>query len=356
MLCLSSRTWPFPKPIGAERPKFSIFMPSRILPITNFKLPRGCMHKSALVIPHIINSPEYYSFKVGTITWINGRLSEISVGTNDATIGSILLLINFELMRGNVAETLHHMDGIEQVVKLRGGLSSINDRNVLTRILIIDLLVAFLSTSQPRFSPPSLLPADVLGSTFYKLADSPLTSMRTLKVALSNSPFCEASITCLQRAQSLTIHVMSGNRSYPSAQEPETTTEHGRLNLLEIIQHTSQIYERALLTPPMPFSSRINRNSVVALCQAVESPLNDYTWDECPGILTWVLLVGCAASEEESVEYNYFMCLLIKIFLGAGYGWLDELREAVITIVAIKARAEKGTRIVAELKDSQSNI
>lgn len=57
------------------------------------------MHKSALVIPHIINSREYYSFKVGTIQWINDRLDNPSVGTSDATIGSILLLINFEVSR-----------------------------------------------------------------------------------------------------------------------------------------------------------------------------------------------------------------------------------------------------------------
>jgi len=55
------------------------------------------MHKSALVIPHIINSREYYSFKVGTIQWINDRLENLSVGTGDVTIGSILLLINFEV-------------------------------------------------------------------------------------------------------------------------------------------------------------------------------------------------------------------------------------------------------------------
>jgi hypothetical protein len=55
------------------------------------------MHKSALVIPHIINSREYFTFKVGTIEWINDRLDNISIGTSDATIGSILLLINFEV-------------------------------------------------------------------------------------------------------------------------------------------------------------------------------------------------------------------------------------------------------------------
>jgi hypothetical protein len=96
-LLLSSRTWPFPKPIGEAKPKFSIFMPSRILPVLNLSLPRGCMHKSALVVPHIINSPEYFAFKVGTIQWINTRLDTVSVGINDATIGSILLLVNFEV-------------------------------------------------------------------------------------------------------------------------------------------------------------------------------------------------------------------------------------------------------------------
>jgi hypothetical protein len=55
------------------------------------------MHKSALVVPHIINSPEYFAFKVGTIQWINTRLDTVSVGINDATIGSILLLVNFEV-------------------------------------------------------------------------------------------------------------------------------------------------------------------------------------------------------------------------------------------------------------------
>ena len=96
-LLLSSRTWPFPKPIGEAKPKFSIFMPSRILPVLNLSLPRGCMHNSALVVPHIINSPEYFAFKVGTIQWINTRLDTVSVGINDATIGSILLLVNFEV-------------------------------------------------------------------------------------------------------------------------------------------------------------------------------------------------------------------------------------------------------------------
>jgi hypothetical protein len=96
-LLLSAGTWPFPKSIGAEKPKFSIFMPSRILPVLNLSLPRACMHKSALVAPHIINSPGYFAFKVGIIQWITTRLDTVFVGTSDATIGSILLLVNFKV-------------------------------------------------------------------------------------------------------------------------------------------------------------------------------------------------------------------------------------------------------------------
>ncbi|KAF4626106.1 hypothetical protein G7Y89_g12055 [Cudoniella acicularis] len=322
MLCLSARTWPFPKPIGAEKPKFSIFMPSRIIPIPNFKLPRGW-----------------------TIKWINHRLNAVSTGVNDSTIGSILLLVNFELMRGNVMETLYHMDGVQMIVNLRGGLSSVNDRNVLTRILIIDLLVAVLSTSQPRFSQPSLMPPNFLGTTFYKIADSPLTTRRTMKVALLKSPFCEKAIQSLQYVQTLTMLVISGiDSGLPTLpiQEPERITGQKSLTLLEIIQHTSDIYARALQTPPIPFSSRVNWDSIRAICRAVESPANDSVWDQFPGIFTWILMVGCAAAEEGSTEYNYFMCLLIKVALGAGYGWLKALREAVSTFVVVRARAEKG--------------
>jgi hypothetical protein len=63
-------------------------------------------------------------------------------------------------------------------------------------------------------------------------------------------------------------------------------------------------------------------------------------WDRFPGILTWVLLVGCAAAEEGSTEHNFFVCLLIKVALGAGYGWLDALTEAVKTFIKVKELSE----------------
>ena len=124
---------------------------------------------------------------------------------------------------------------------------------------------------------------------------------------------------------------------------PETRMQQSTSTLFSIIQQTSDIYLGALQTPPIPFCSPIHRRSTVNLCQAVESPANDEVWDRFPGVFIWVLLVGCAASEERSTEYNYFVCLLIKVALGAGYGWLDVLTEAVKTFIKVKELARQSS-------------
>ncbi|PMD43248.1 hypothetical protein L207DRAFT_292210 [Hyaloscypha variabilis F] len=179
----------------------------------------------------------------------------------------------------------------------------------------------------------------------YKISDSPLTTKASMKSALKDSSFCERGIRYLQWAQMITMHRINGTScSYSEYQhdhlEPDSRMQESTSPLFRIVQRTSDIYLGALRTPPIPFSSPINRKWAVALCSAVESPTNDEVWDRCPGIFTWVLLVGCAAAEEGSTEYNYFVCLLIKVALGAGYGWLDTLTEAVKRFIKIKELAK----------------
>ncbi len=105
-LCMRPENWPFTEPLGRLTPKVSVWMPSRIIPIPNFRSPRDCLHNSALVLPHIHNSEEYFAFKVETIKWINSRLSHKILGTSDTTIGSILLLISFEVSDNTQSRSL----------------------------------------------------------------------------------------------------------------------------------------------------------------------------------------------------------------------------------------------------------
>lgn len=102
ILCMRSEGWPFPESTGKLTPKVSVWMPTRIIPIPNFRSPRDCLHNSAQVLPYIHNSQEYFAFKVETIKWINGRLRHDVLGTSDTTIGSILLLISFEVSEDNL--------------------------------------------------------------------------------------------------------------------------------------------------------------------------------------------------------------------------------------------------------------
>ncbi|KAF4618146.1 hypothetical protein G7Y89_g14959 [Cudoniella acicularis] len=136
-LCMNARNWPFPQPLGGTGPHISVWMPGRPIPVPNFRAPRPCLHKSVQVLPFIGNCPEYFAFKGETIKWINSRLSNLEEGTSDVTIGSILLLLSFETGRGNTQESVFHIDGLQRIVTLRGGIESFtHDRPLLLKILL----------------------------------------------------------------------------------------------------------------------------------------------------------------------------------------------------------------------------
>lgn len=51
-------------------------------------------------------------------------------------------------------------------------------------------------------------------------------------------------------------------------------------------------------------------------------------------------MTGAAASPDTSSEHSYFVSLLMKVGLGAGYGWFDDLSRAMEVFKGIKRRAE----------------
>jgi hypothetical protein len=111
------------------------------------------------------------------------------------------------------------------------------------------------------------------------------------------------------------------------------------LSLYRIIQTTASIYTRALSSPPTPFSSSVNKEAVEEICRAIESPANDSTWDEYPGVLVWVLLTGVAAARDLP-GHSLLVSFLVRAGLGAGYGWWEELSEGIYAFMKVKRRAE----------------
>lgn len=343
ILCMRSEGWPFSESTGKLTPKVSVWMPTRIIPIPNFRSPRDCLHNSAQVLPYIHNSQEYFAFKVETIKWINGRLRHDVLGTSDTTIGSILLLISFEIARGNIAESIHHVNGLERIVNLRGGITSFgNNKHFLIKVLLLDLVVSLMSNTVPRFSntnSPASIPANILGIRLNRTSDSPLCSTGRLENVLRGSAFCLKSVQCLQHMHDLATGQQSGSPKY--VLPPLSATSNKPITLLHRIIHlTATIFAGATHTPPTPFSSSLNLPIAQELCQALESPTNDATWDAFPGIFVWILLTGAAASPDTSPEHSYFVSLLLRVGLGAGYGWFDKLSTAIEVFTGIKKRAE----------------
>jgi hypothetical protein len=128
----------------------------------NLKGPRACLHRCSRILPYIENSPEYFEFKINTIKWINERLKCAENSLSDTTMGSIMLLTSFEVRlpssasltyrtacprgnadissqagRGNYIECMHHLDGLERIVELKGGIHKFsNKKHIQLKILL----------------------------------------------------------------------------------------------------------------------------------------------------------------------------------------------------------------------------
>lgn len=219
------------------------------------------------------------------------------------------------------------------------------------------MIVAMLSNNPPRFPilrsiHPILPPTDMLGTSMQRIYDSPLCSSGTLHHALAGSEFCEESIQTLQRMRNLTIFITRGlNINVDVMNYVPQSPEHDGINarslhaepatpsLHRIIQTTASIYTQALSSPPIPFASSVNREAAEEICRAIESPANDATWDQYPGILIWVLLTGVAAARDLP-GHSLLVSFLVRVGLGAGYGWWEELSEGMVTFMKVKRRTE----------------
>lgn len=223
------------------------------------------------------------------------------------------------------------------------------------------MIVATISNTMPRFpilrSPrPLLRPVNIPMRNTGRIYDSPLHSTGTLVDALDDSEFSGESIHTLQRLRNLTIFSSKGlnintgianftpslpdtRYLYKQRMIDDDDTYYPAPSLDRVIELTSSIYLGALSNPPIPFSSHRNWAAAKELCAAIESPVNDATWDEYPGILVWVLLTGAAAAKEFP-EHSLLTSLLIRVGLGAGYGWWEELSEMMVTFMKMKRRAE----------------
>ncbi|CZS94497.1 uncharacterized protein RCO7_10075 [Rhynchosporium graminicola] len=268
-------------------PKVSVWMPSRIIRIPNHRSPGNLSHTSAEVLPYIV-------------------ASEDVLGTSDTTIGSIMPLFSVEvgaphepgtvflsklkygqIAGGNVAESIHHMNGLERIVRLRGGIACFgNNRHFQIKVLLIDIIVSAMSNTTPRFNSPIIvpIPPKILGIRLNHISDSPLGSSRRLETVIRGSPLRSKSIEILQRMQDLTKDPLSRTYALPPVSSP---TADEPSSLFYTVHLAATIYS-SLIKPKR--GNLAERSSLPCTEElSVSSPINEKTWSLYPGIYLWIL-------------------------------------------------------------------
>ncbi|RFU25393.1 hypothetical protein B7463_g10945, partial [Scytalidium lignicola] len=347
-LYMQPHRWPFMHSIQGARPAISVYMPTSTIPIPNIRSKRPCLLKSARINMWIVNSVDYFIFKDNLIKWVNERLDDPRKGTDETTIGGILLLTSLELCRGNSTELEAHIDGLKRIASIRGGLDKMTDMNhfrlkvqlnqqdsLSTRI---DLLVAAMLDTETRFPTPGLgrplrPPPRLHG--LIQIPDSPLYGHQFLQDILLDSPFCAQSIVLLQQMQDLTRgFLLQGTPSHPIPLLPSEPTASllqvcnvdQPPSLLNIITLTATLYTQFFSNTTLPVSIS---TLTTALTTCLESTVHDETWMQYPGILLWIVLTGCAATTGEKGERSFFLLWATRIGLSSVWGWWEEMRMSV---------------------------
>ncbi|KUJ08478.1 uncharacterized protein LY89DRAFT_724952 [Mollisia scopiformis] len=94
------------------------------------------------------------------INSINERIKDVKTATSDGFIGAVAGFMCYHAYTGNLAACQTHMKGVEELIRLRGGVETL-DSNKPVRLLLgwSDVGGSAIEDSQPRFPlPQKLLP------------------------------------------------------------------------------------------------------------------------------------------------------------------------------------------------------
>ncbi|KUJ12873.1 uncharacterized protein LY89DRAFT_195693 [Mollisia scopiformis] len=357
-------------------PRHSMWMPNWIRP------QEGPIRGPLLfgdVLSFLMTTPECMAFRLETIKWIQAQLQNKETATGEETMGAIMILAMWEPGVGSSQLLRAHMDGLENLVHLKGGIHDIQNPHLVTRLIIFDFLIAVSCSASIRFSSvacaaPPFLPQPTA---------SQLTTSNTNP--LINSPLCGngdfASITCAWRKKDIiyileTMHGLTNfvlstpsttwvskrqkktkqliSKSQLSLKPPSISTQkqatqvakntnsESETRVFDTIHCASQIYQRALSTPPIQFTSPQNEQDIQELYESMSASVSDGFWKRYTGIWMWVLCVGCATSSDR-MERPYWMHLLSKVlfaFSGGRPGWI-EITGALRKFLEVQERIRK---------------
>ncbi|CAG9939634.1 unnamed protein product [Clonostachys rosea f. rosea IK726] len=255
-----------------------------------------------------------------SISAINKSITTSPEMIDDATIATVACIANVENLNGRASNSIIHINGLRQMVQMRGGLENLGMRGILRRMVLwSDLLASLNSRTAPYF------PAYNTEKPFQLWQFTPVDSRDKYRLTLNKS---WAKITTRKHQVNiyellLSLHELStflnliGNRPLPwDAYYPDRVYEVEYCILLsqfddslvteldatagigQLLLHAALLFIYTNLRET-PVGGRIRRKLLFRLTCALDCiDLSFHSQTFCPEIL-WALLIGALAATDQ---------------------------------------------------------
>ncbi|KFY95473.1 hypothetical protein V498_03329 [Pseudogymnoascus sp. VKM F-4517 (FW-2822)] len=286
-------------------PRQSIWMPKAALPEPS-KIESTILGLE--LVDWISNTPSCFQFRLETIKWIQDRLSDPELATKDDTLGAIITLTMWESYRAQLkpSDVVTHMNGLERVVDLRGGLDLMPPVQA-EKIALFDHIIAAITLQQPRF--PLRCQAGPASPSMARLYNSPIFGSLPFSSFIKNTGADTQICMLLGALRDFTNATISDIQFY----EPHInvkvscTTD----SIYKALYAAGQIYASALSSPSF-FTSPLSLPWLQILSVNMDRTICAPFWRENPGVRLWALLVGATAAVA-SAERGFFMMYLARL-------------------------------------------
>ncbi|EPE33070.1 hypothetical protein GLAREA_06082 [Glarea lozoyensis ATCC 20868] len=250
-------------------PRQSIWMPNATVPdIVKIKGPILDLE----VVDWISNTPNCFQYRAETIRWIHKRLANLQTAKEDDTLGAIMTLAMWESYKVKVDPTdlVTHMNGLEQLIRLRGGLHTMQSSLAL-KLAHFDHIIGAVTLREPRFPLHSRAAFCVLPWSQKCFHDSPLNGSTPFALFIANTGADEKIAALLTSLRQLTGEAEAGTLSAKELKLPSFGDSQNPI--YDIISYASHIFLPALYspTPGAIFSSGLSGSYLQAISRNLQS-------------------------------------------------------------------------------------
>lgn len=259
------------------------------------------------------------------IRLVNERLSDPEAQLTDALIGSVAILANFETMNGTAESAAIHMNGLERMTVLRGGLQGFGKNRVLQRVLTwadfcysttwdcgprfpvlsqstasLGMSNRFMATSanepvQPRFSEISGVIWDMVEI---------LETLHLISTAISSSQITNIDRKFISNSIYLVEHQLISLRQDSVVSHSITNLD---IDLSGPLQYASHLYLH-LAIRELPGTAKMHTRLLNRLENTLPTNL-DYLIVVAPDsslrLLLWILFIGAATSRGKGEQTRF---------------------------------------------------